>query len=126
MRIAIIAATIVAIASPTVAGFIRDRSDWNRMGQAQKADYAMGLFDGLGQGVESREGQDVTFQARYRCIAELRLQGADLATLIDEGYAGDASLWSRPPIAILLKQTNRVCRDQINEARAQAGLDLWP
>jgi hypothetical protein len=81
----------------------------------------MGLFDGLSQvSIDDRIGL-AGVAARTQCVVALAIESSDLALLIDEGYAADAGTWSQSPLSILLRQTNRVCRSQINAAVIAAG-----
>lgn len=119
---AILAATIaVLMATPAWAAYVENRTQWNALDAQRKADYAMGLFDGLSQvSIDDRIGlAGVT--ARNQCVVALAIESSDLALLIDEGYAADAGTWSQSPLSILLRQTNRVCRSQINAAVIAAG-----
>ena len=121
MRAILVATLAVLMATPAWADYVGNRTQWNALDAQRKADYAMGLFDGLSQvSIDDRIGLEAV-TARNQCVFALAIGSSDLALLIDEGYAADAGTWSQSPLAILLRQTNRVCRSQINAAVIAAG-----
>lgn len=120
-RMLVLVLSAVAVASPAWAGFIANRGQWNSLGQAQKAAYVMGLFDARAQVASGNDVHQAVMDARQQCIVDAGMNSDDLVTLIDDGYAADASVWTYPPVAIMLQQTNKVCRVQLNEALIAAG-----
>ena len=123
MRAILVATVAVLMTTPAGAqGFVANRTQWNALGDARKADYVMGVYDGLNQ-VSHGEAEIylATIEARTACLNALGITSRDLALMVDEGYAADAAAWSDPPLALLLRQTNRVCRSQINAAVVAAG-----
>ena len=121
MRAILVATIAVLMATPAWAGYVENRTQWNALDAQRKADYSMGLFDGLAQVSPTDRVGIAHFRARSECVTALGITSSDLALLIDEGYAADAGTWSLGPLAILLRQTNRVCRSQINAAVIAAG-----
>jgi hypothetical protein len=121
MRALITALMVIGLATPAVAGFIENRSQWNSLSEAQKSAYAMGLLDARVQVADSTSEFAASNAARLACLIELGITSSDLATIIDEGYARNAERWSAPPIGVLLMETNVVCRTQLNAAMERGG-----
>ena len=104
-----------------------DRGAWNSMSEVQRSAYALGLFEGfLLESVHATDLESANASGLRTCARELRWDHEDLATLISEGYAGDASNWSRSPVEVLIPQVFRACRTFINAERSRRGLELLP
>jgi len=121
MRAFIIAVSIALAASPAWAGFVENRRQWNELTDAQKSAYAMGLLDARVQVSDASPEIVAINDARLVCLVELGIRSTDLATIIDEGYTRDPERWSYAPVAILLQETNAVCRTQLNAAMEEGG-----
>lgn len=114
----------LAIASTASAGWVENRSEWNALG-ADKITYVAGLSDGIIIGDTTPYGDAMAF-GMHRCVKELQITGADLVTMIDAAYAADVANWSKAPSSLFVSEMFRMCRTQINQERAQRGLDLIP
>lgn len=126
IRTLIAAAMMAAISSPSWAGFVENRAQWNALGKARQADYVMGLLDSMTIADIGDPLSEANAFGIFDCTRSLGLNNIDLVTIIDEGYARDAARWGDFPAVVLTQELFRVCRTQINARRAPHGIQLLP
>ena len=125
MKRALIVAAALAV-MPTAAGaagYLTNRTDWIETSETRRVGYMMGALDTLVIRYSDDTPDDVARKTGWgNCLAELKLTGADLASLVSEGYAADSATWTRAPNVMLMQQVAKVCLPKVNEARVAARL----
>ena len=126
IKLAAIVITAMAVASPSWASFITNRTGWNNLSREGKALYVSGVLDGFGFLWDDSGVQEAVLKGQERCMADLKLSNVDVAKIVDDSYEADVANWSKPPLQIVIAQVGRMCRRQVNEERVARGLPAWP
>lgn len=114
----------IGSASPTLAGYINNKAEWNRLDD--KHSYVMGVFDGLAVSTTDSKEDQAYFFGWNRCSQENGLTSLEFVQMVDQVYAEDVANWSLPPLSMMLKGLNRLCLTQLNEEREELGLPPLP
>ena len=115
---------LLLVLSPTVvsAEFIKNRTDWNKLGPSQKAFYVMGMLD-YQISVVADEWLSQYNSDIESCIVDLGLTAGGISEIIDRGYE-DLEKWEQPPIPVYFMGIRKVCLNHMNRARAARGDEL--
>lgn len=106
--------------------YLKNYSDWNSMGPAERSGFAGGLVEGaammgfdddtlaLGVGLNT-------------CVRDLKLDTKTLSEAITRRYELEPKDWSKSPIQVFAEQIIfGACLKYINEQRAKKTLPPWP
>jgi hypothetical protein len=112
-------AVLAAAAGPASAAYIASYEGWSKLTQQDKATYVEGLSDASNV-VETGEAYNAVraavVNARATCLYRDKVTSQMLAALIDNQYHNDPSAHDLPPMTIYLRETYRICRQDIEPA----------
>ena len=92
------------------AGFIDNKTQWDKLTQQQKYGYAMGAYDvmQIGWTNDTKKIRDMKEQ-RGKCVVELQLTSQDLSYIIDNIYT-DLNKWKTSAGTALTQGLYEVCK----------------
>ena len=130
-RSAILTAAGVAVlaAAPAAdAAYRPNYASWSKLNDQQKIAYVEGLNDGAGvvdTGSAANVVQGALVRGRTACLNKNEVSSHMLVALIDTQYQNDPSARDLPPMTIYLRETYRICRQDI-EASIDAATNPTP
>jgi len=100
----------VGFMSHASAGFIDNKTQWDKLSQQQKNGYAMGAFDVMQRYWSNDSKKIIDAKARRgKCVVELQLTSRDLSNIIDSVYV-DLNKWQTDAGSALIQGLYKVCK----------------
>ena len=99
------------VANQAQAEFVLNRGGWNGLSHQKKSGYIMGVIDRhlILTTTGDEDGSNERPRRQAECLFRLEIDTDDLVQLVDEAYAADASKWSWPPYAIIMRTVSEIC-----------------
>ena len=124
-RFALAAFLALMSASSAKAQMLRSYFDWDKMPEAEKVGYVMGLTDQynihwVGEASKDKAAVD----GRVACMNRLQLHASDLIKIIDAAYANPVNRGLTPEF-IYTDGVSMTCINDINVERAKYGLSAY-
>ena len=100
----------VGFVSHASAGFINNKTQWDKLTQQKKYGYAMGAYDVMQTSwtTDTKKLRNAKEQ-RGKCVVELQLTSQDLSNIIDNVYA-DLNKWQISADTALTQGLYKVCK----------------
>jgi hypothetical protein len=115
------AAALATMAAPAEAAYRANYASWSKLTPREKAVYVEGLNDAssvVDTGEAANPVQGAMVRGRVKCLNRDKVSAAMLVALIDTQYQNDPSARDLPPMTIYLRETYRICQQDI-----QASID---
>lgn len=118
------AAGLAVLAAPAAqAAYRSDYASWSKLNDREKQAYVEGLNDGSGvvdTGQAANVVQGALVRGRAACLNKNQVSARMLVALIDTQYQNDPSARDLPPMTIYLRETYRICRQEIETSIDEA------
>lgn len=100
----------IGFVSHASAGFINNKTQWDKLTQQKKNGYAMGAYDVMQVDwtTDTKKLGDMKAK-RGKCVVELQLTSQDLSYIIDNVYA-DLNKWQISAGTALTQGLYKVCK----------------
>lgn len=115
--LALAAAGLAAAAAPAEAAYLTNYAGWSKLSERDKAAYVEGLNDAssvVDTGAAANAVQAAMVRGRATCLNRDQVSAKMLAALIDTRYQNDPSARDLPPMTLYLRETYRICRQDID------------
>jgi hypothetical protein len=115
--LALAAATLAAAAAPAEAAYLVNYAGWSKLSEREKNTYVQGLNDAssvVDTGAAANAVQGAMVRGRATCLSRDKVTAAMLVALIDTRYQNDPSARDLPPMTLYLRETYRICRQDID------------
>ena len=96
-------ALLTILASQAEAGYIKNRSGWEKLTSDAQSGYVMGAYDWMSQVAPFEDNLFIN-----KCALDMDLNSSDMIELVDTFYS-DLSKWEVPPFLALLLGRRKVC-----------------
>ena len=119
--LALAAASLATMAAPAEAAYRPNYASWAKLSTREKLADVEGLNDGSGvvdTGDAANPVQGAMVRGRTACLNRDKVTATMLVSLIDTQYQNDPSARDLPPMTIYLRETYRICQQDI-----QASID---
>ena len=106
----IISIIVFSLSCPVWAGYVNNKTDWDKMPYAQKLGYAQGAFDEhtMATTYDNNMMRDLK-EHRLDCLVNMGMTSVGIVELIDNMYSNDVGIWQFPPNIAMIQGLHKMC-----------------
>ena len=101
---------VLLLTSPVWAGYVNNKTDWDRMPYAQKLGYAQGAVDEHTMMTTFDNDEIIALKEhRLDCLVNMGMTSVGIVELIDNMYSNDVGIWQFPPNIAMIQGLHKMC-----------------